>query len=62
MKMFKSLKPKLLFYFFITNIIVLSVYGVFIYDTAKKGVLNTTDAELKMISIDVIPDFKKDAY
>ena len=62
MKMFKSLKLKLLFYFFITNIIVLSVYGVFIYDTAKKGVLNTTDAELKMISIDVIPDFKKDAY
>jgi heavy metal sensor kinase len=62
MKMFKSLKLKLLFYFFIINIIVLSVYGVFIYGTAKKGVLNTTDAELRMISIDVIPDFKKDSY
>lgn len=62
MKMFKSLKLKLLFYFFIINIAVLSVYGVFIYNTAKKGVLNTTDAELKMISIDVIPDFKKDGY
>ncbi|MDY0124255.1 MAG: ATP-binding protein [Sulfurimonas sp.] len=60
--MFKSLKLKLLFYFFIINIIVLSVYGVFIYSTAKKGVLNTTDAELKMISIDVIPDLKKDSY
>jgi heavy metal sensor kinase len=62
MKMFKSLKLKLLFYFFIINIIALSVYGVFIYGTAKKGVLNTTDAELRMISIDVIPDFKKDSY
>lgn len=60
--MFKSLRLKLLFYFFITNVIVLSVYGVFIYGDAKKGVLNTTDAELKMISIDVIPDFKKETY
>jgi len=59
MKMFKSLKLKLLFYFFIINIIVLSVYGIFIYNTAKKGVLNITDAELKMLSIDIIPDFKR---
>lgn len=60
--MFKSLKLKLLFYFFVINIIVLSIYGIFIYNTAKKGVLNTTDAELKMLSIDVIPDFKKESY
>ncbi len=60
--MFKSLRLKLLFYFFIINIIVLFVYGAFIYNTAKKGVLNTTDTQLKMVSIDVIPDFKKDGY
>lgn len=62
MKMFKSLRLKLLFYFFIINIIVLFVYGAFIYNTAKKGVLNTTDTQLKMVSIDVIPDFKKEGY
>lgn len=60
--MFKSLRLKLLFYFFIINIIVLFVYGAFIYNTAKKGVLNTTDTQLKMVSIDVIPDFKKEGY
>lgn len=60
--MFKSLRLKLLFYFFIINVIVLSVYGVFIYSTAKQGVLNTTDTQLKMISIDVIPDFKEEGY
>lgn len=56
--MFKSLRLKLLFYFFIINFIVLFIYDGFIYNTAKKGVLNTTDAQLKMISLDVIPDFK----
>jgi hypothetical protein len=56
--MFKSLRLKLLFYFFIINLVVLSIYGGFIYITAKKGVLNTTDAQLRMISLDVIPDFK----
>ncbi|MEK6660163.1 MAG: ATP-binding protein [Campylobacterota bacterium] len=56
--MFKSLRLKLLFYFFIINLIVLSIYGGFIYITAKEGVLNTTDAQLRMISLDVIPDFK----
>ncbi|WP_162139351.1 sensor histidine kinase [Sulfurimonas hongkongensis] len=55
--MFKSLKLKLLFFFFIINVILLSIYGAFIYNTAKKGVLNTTDTELKMMTIDVIPDF-----
>jgi len=59
MKMFNSLKLKLLFSFFIINVIILSIYGTFIYNTAKKGVLNTTDTELKMISIDVIPDFQR---
>lgn len=57
--MFNSLKLKLLFSFFIINVIILSIYGTFIYNTAKKGVLNTTDTELKMISIDVIPDFQR---
>ncbi|MDQ1245292.1 MAG: two-component system, OmpR family, heavy metal sensor histidine kinase CusS [Campylobacterota bacterium] len=56
--MFKSLRLKLLFYFFIINLVVLSIYGSFIYTTAKEGVLNTTDAQLRMISLDVIPDFK----
>lgn len=60
--MFKSLRLKLLFYFFIINFIVLFIYGGFIYSTAKKGVLNTTDAQLKMISLDVIPDFKESSY
>ncbi|OHE12050.1 MAG: hypothetical protein A3J96_00045 [Sulfurimonas sp. RIFOXYC2_FULL_36_7] len=60
--MFKSLRLKLLFYFFVINIIVLFVYSIFIYSTAKKGILNTTDTQLKMLSIDVIPDFKKDSY
>ena len=56
--MFKSLRLKLLFYFFIINLMVLSIYGGFIYNTAKEGILNTTDAQLRMISLDVIPDFK----
>jgi len=60
--MFKSLRLKLLSYFFIINFIVLFIYGGFIYSTAKKGVLNTTDAQLKMISLDVIPDFKESSY
>jgi heavy metal sensor kinase len=59
MKMLKSLKLRLLFSFFIINVVILTIYGSFIYSTAKKGVLNTTDTELKMISIDVIPDFKR---
>ncbi len=60
--MFKSLRLKLLFYFFIINFIVLFIYGDFLYNTAKKGVLNTTDAQLKMISLDSIPDFKATIY
>lgn len=60
--MFKSLRLKLLFYFFIINFIVLFIYGGFIYNTGKKGVLNTTDAQLKMISLDSIPDFKENIY
>ena len=44
------------------NVIVLFVYSSFIYNTAKKGILNTTDTQLKMVSIDVITDFKKENY
>ena len=60
--MFKSLRIKLLLYFFIINAVVLSVYGVFIYGTAKKGILDTTDTKLRMLSLDVIPDFKNNRY
>jgi heavy metal sensor kinase len=60
--MFKSLRLKLLFYFFIINFIILFIYGGFIYITAKKAVLNTTDTQLKMISLDVVPEFKDNAY
>ncbi|MDD2651451.1 MAG: ATP-binding protein [Sulfurimonas sp.] len=60
--MFKSLKIKLLFFFLITNILVLSGFGIFIYMTAKKGVSDSLDTMLKIISIDVIPDFKEDKH
>lgn len=60
--MFESLRLRLLFYFLVINVIVLFVYGAFIYNTAKKGVLNTTDTQLRMVSIDVIPDFKKNGH
>jgi hypothetical protein len=35
---------------------------VFIYGTAKKGILDTTDTKLRMLSLDVIPDFKNNRY
>ena len=54
--MFKSLKVQLLFYFSIANIIILLVFSLFLYSTAKKGVSDTLDSQLKIISIDVIPD------
>lgn len=60
--MFKSLKIKLLFFFFITNIVVLCGFGVFIYMTAHKGVSDNLNTMLKIISIDVIPDFKEDKH
>ncbi len=56
--MIKSLKLKLLLYFFVTNLIVLSAFSIFIYTTAQKGVSDTIDTMLKIVSIDVIPDFK----
>ena len=54
--MFKSLKLQLLFYFSIANIIILLVFSLFLYGTAEKGVSDTLDSQLKIISIDVIPD------
>lgn len=60
--MFKSLKLKLLFFFLIANILVLSVFSTFIYLTAKKGISDSLNTMLKMISIDVIPDFKENKY
>jgi len=38
------------------------MYGAFIYNTAKQAVLNQTDTQLKMMSADLIPDFKPNAH
>jgi len=62
MKMFKSLKLKLLFYFFLTNLVVLFGFSSFIYMTAQKGVSDTLDIMLKIISIDAMPDLKGKKY
>lgn len=43
----------------IANIIVLSGFSVFIYMTAKKGLSDNLNTMLKIISMDVIPDFKE---
>ncbi len=60
--MFKSLKNKLLAYFLIINVLVFIGFSVFIYETAKKGVVNTIDAQLALLSIDAVVDLKGDAY
>lgn len=60
--MFKSLKLKLLFYFFLTNLIILLGFSSFIYMTAQKGVSDTLDTTLKIISIDAMPDLKAKKY
>ena len=58
MRMFKSLKLQLLFYFLITNIIVLFGFSIFIYSTAKKGVSDNLNTILRIVSIDAVPDLK----
>ena len=60
--MFKSLKLKILFYFFVSNIIILSGFSIFIYNTAQKGVMDTLDTMLKIISIDAVPDLKDKVF
>lgn len=60
--MFKSLKLQLLFYFSIANVIILIVFSLFLYNTAEKGVSDTLDTQLKIISSDVIPDLKNRGY
>ena len=60
--MFKSLKLKILFYFFVSNIIILSCFSIFIYNTAQKGVMDTLDTMLKIISIDAVPDLKDKVF
>jgi heavy metal sensor kinase len=60
--MFKSLKLKLLFYFFISNVIILLVFSMFIYNTAQKGVTDTLDTMLKILSIDIVPDLKSNVF
>jgi len=54
--MFKSLKTKLLVYFFIANIIILGVFSFFIYTTAKNGVEKKLDSKLNILSQDAIAD------
>lgn len=60
--MFKSLKVKLLAFFFITNIIILLGFSIFIYCTAQKGISDTLDTLMKIISIDAVADLKTDVY
>lgn len=60
--MFKSLKVQLLFYFSIANIIILILFSLFIYFTAQKGVSDSLDTMMKIISIDVVPDLKEKIY
>lgn len=60
--MFKSLKLKLLLYFFITNTVILVGFSIFIYCTAQKGVSDTLDTLMKIISIDAVTDLKANIY
>jgi len=60
--MFKSLKFQLLFYFLITNVVVLSGFSFFLYSTAHKGVSDTIDGQLKIISLDTIADLTGEGY
>ncbi len=60
--MFKSLKNKLLAYFLIINVLVFIGFSIFIYETAKKGVINTIDAQLALLSIDAVVDLKGAEY
>jgi len=56
MKMFKSLKNRLLTYFLLANILVFVGFSLFIYETAKKGISDTLDSQLKILSLDAIAD------
>jgi len=56
MKMFKSLKNRLLFYFLIANLFAFIGFALLIYETAKKGVSDTLDSQLKILSLDAIAD------
>jgi len=60
--MFKSLKVQLLFFFLITNIIILLIFSIFIYNTAQQGVSNTLDNTLRIISLDTVTDFQESKY
>ena len=60
--MFKSLKFKLLTFFLIANLIILLGFSTVIYYTAKKGVLDNTDTIMKIISLDIISDLKKESH
>ncbi len=51
--MFKSLKVQLLFYFFLANLIILLGFSLLLYGIAQKGVSDTLDTQLKMITLDV---------
>jgi len=54
--MFKSLKTKLLVYFFIANVVILVGFSFFIFFTAQDGVSKNLDSKLKILSQDAIVD------
>jgi len=54
--MFKSLKNRLLTYFFIANLVVFVSFSTFVYLTAERGVSDTLNAQLKILSMDAIVD------
>ena len=59
--MFKSLKLKLLTFFFIANVVILVSFSILIFNIAKKGVIDNTDTIMKIISFDVMAELKKES-
>lgn len=60
--MFKSLKSRLLGYFFIANSLILLSFGYFVYSTAQEGLSRNLDSLLKFVSFDFLSDFKRGYY
>ncbi len=58
MNMFKSLKFQLLFYFLMANTLILLCFSLILYSTAQKGVSDTLNSKLKLLSSDVIQDIR----
>jgi heavy metal sensor kinase len=60
--MFKSLKSRLLGYFFIANSLILLSFGYFIYSTAQEGLSRNLDSFLRLVSLDFLSDVKGGDY